>query len=202
MRSYDLPCRSSPDRTESQPRPNQSSSSAERSPCKITKSQAPTFCSETCRLSLSLTVLCMFDRSTSQSMASPDTDLSSCQTERQHLPQQCRKPRRFVPGLDLDLPERSDTEETTSASDAPASDDGSSTDDVSDDPAESTTDEPTLTVPDSPDERASTQSCCCRQVAFAEADQLLAMETSVGIETIVRAEAFVQAALESLTADG
>ena len=78
----------------------------------------------------------------------------------------------LFPGLDLDLPERSDTEETTSASDAPASDDGSSTDDVSDDPAESTTDEPTLTVPDSPDERASTAELLLQaESLFAEADQ-------------------------------
>ncbi len=110
----------------------------------------------------------------------------------------------LFPGLDLDLPERSDTEETTSASDAPASDDGSSTDDVSDDPAESTTDEPTLTVPDSPDERASTAELLLQaESLFAEADQLLRDGDLGGYqETIVRAEAFVQAALESLTADG
>ena len=110
----------------------------------------------------------------------------------------------LFPGLDLELPERSDTEETTSASDAPASDDGSSTDDVSDDPAESTTDEPTLTVPDSPDERASTAELLLQaESLFAEADQLLRDGDLGGYqETIVRAEAFVQAALESLTADG
>ena len=110
----------------------------------------------------------------------------------------------LFPGLDLELPERSDTEETTSASDAPASDDGSSTDDVSDDPAESTTDEPTLTVPDSPDERASTAELLLQaESLLAEADQLLRDGDLGGYqETIVRAEAFVQAALESLTADG
>ncbi|MCH1489070.1 MAG: UPF0182 family protein [Ilumatobacteraceae bacterium] len=110
----------------------------------------------------------------------------------------------LFPGFDLDLPERSDTEETTSASDAPASDDGSSTDDASDDPAESTTDEPTLTVPDSPDERASTAELLLQaESLFAEADQLLRDGDLGGYqETIVRAEAFVQAALESLTADG
>ncbi|MGB1820077.1 MAG: UPF0182 family protein [Ilumatobacteraceae bacterium] len=110
----------------------------------------------------------------------------------------------LFPGLDLELPERSDIEETTSASDAPASDDGSSTDDVSDDPAESTTDEPTLTVPDSPDERASTAELLLQaESLFAEADQLLRDGDLGGYqETIVRAEAFVQAALESLTADG
>jgi len=110
----------------------------------------------------------------------------------------------LFPGLDLELPERSDTEETTSASDAPASDDDSSTDDVSDDPAESTTDEPTLTVPDSPDERASTAELLLQaESLFAEADQLLRDGDLGGYqETIVRAEAFVQAALESLTADG
>ncbi len=110
----------------------------------------------------------------------------------------------LFPGLDLELPERSDIEETTSASDAPASDDGSSTDDVSDDPAESTTDEPTLTVPASPDERASTAELLLQaESLFAEADQLLRDGDLGGYqETIVRAEAFVQAALESLTADG
>ncbi|MEC8464999.1 MAG: UPF0182 family protein [Actinomycetota bacterium] len=109
----------------------------------------------------------------------------------------------LFPGLDLDLPERADTEETTGASDAPASDDGSSTDDAPDDPAESTTDEPSLTVPDSPDERASTAELLLQaESLFSEADQLLRDGDHGGYqETIVRAEAFVQAALESLTAD-
>ena len=78
-------------RTESQLRPNQSSSSAGRSRCKITRSQAPTFCSETCRLSLSLMALCVrpfyvaIDGIT-------ETDLSSCRTRTErHLPQRCRK---------------------------------------------------------------------------------------------------------------
>jgi len=109
----------------------------------------------------------------------------------------------LFPGFDLELPERSDADVASGASDEePASDEASGESTADDSTSESTSDEETLTVPDSPDERASTAELLLQaESLFAEADSLL-RDGDLGAyqETIARAEAFVQAALESLNA--
>jgi uncharacterized membrane protein (UPF0182 family) len=111
----------------------------------------------------------------------------------------------LFPGLDLDLPERSDAAVTAEESDeTPSADDGVETTDSTDETDEDSSETPTLTVPDSPDERATTAELLLQaESLFAEADALL-RDGNLGAyqETIDRAEAFVQAALESLNANG
>ena len=111
----------------------------------------------------------------------------------------------LFPGLDLELPERSDAAVTADEPDeTPASDGDDSTSDSTDKPNQDSSESPTLTVPDSPDERATTAELLLQaESLFAEADALL-RDGDLGAyqETIDRAEAFVQAALESLDANG
>jgi len=109
----------------------------------------------------------------------------------------------LFPGLDLELPERSDVDVTSGASnEEPASDEASGDSTTDDAASESTSDEPSLTVPDSPDERASTAELLLQaESLFAMADSLL-RDGDLGAyqDTIAQAEAFVQAALDSLNA--
>lgn len=109
----------------------------------------------------------------------------------------------LFPGLDLELPERSDVDVTSGASnEEPASDEASGDSTTDDAASESTSDEPSLTVPDSPDERVSTAELLLQaESLFAMADSLL-RDGDLGAyqDTIAQAEAFVQAALDSLNA--
>jgi uncharacterized membrane protein (UPF0182 family) len=85
-----------------------------------------------------------------------------------------------------------DTGDTTDTGEEPSTDSGESTD------------SPALEVPATPDERATTAELLLQaEELFAQADQLLRDGDLGGYqETIVRAQAFVQAALDSLSADG
>ncbi|MGA1437749.1 MAG: hypothetical protein ACO35F_09740, partial [Ilumatobacteraceae bacterium] len=109
----------------------------------------------------------------------------------------------LFPGLDLELPERSDADVTSGAVDEePASDEASGESSADGATSESTSDEETLTVPESLDERATTAELLLQaESLFAEADSLL-RDGDLGAyqDTIAQAEAFVQAALDSLNA--
>jgi uncharacterized membrane protein (UPF0182 family) len=111
----------------------------------------------------------------------------------------------LFPGFSGTIDERTDavdpqpTTETGDSTDSGDTTDGSDTGDTGD-----STETPTLEVPDTPDERATTAELLLQaEQLFAEADQLL-RDGDLGAyqETIVRAQAFVQAALDSLSADG
>jgi len=108
----------------------------------------------------------------------------------------------LFPGFDAEISERVASAED---GDAPVPDERPDTGETGDaGDAGDSGDEPGLVVPDTPDERATTAELLLQAEAlFAEADQLL-RDGDLGAyqATIRRAEAFVQAAIDSLQAEG
>ncbi len=109
----------------------------------------------------------------------------------------------LFPGFSGTIDERTGTGTTATPDTGDATDTNDSGEEPSTDSGEST-DSPALEVPATPDERATTAELLLQaEELFAQADQLLRDGDLGGYqETIVRAQAFVQAALDSLSADG